>query len=143
MKLLIALAVATVVVLAACGDDDGPAADIGGVWSGQMESTNAAAATPHSGPVCIEIEQDGREITGRVVFQVGPHPMGGRIANETLSFVWSSGASPTDPAPPVSFDSGGTFAGTVATESMSGTWNSLDGDNGTWSASRGTARSCG
>jgi hypothetical protein len=146
MKRCLILAIASIALLAACGDDDdGPAADVGGVWNGQMESTNPAApGGSYLGTVCLEFEQAGRDIEGRAVFQtLGEHRIGGAVANTSISFVWSSSVTPTEPAAPLSFASGGTVNGEVTDAGMSGTWTSISGDNGNWTAVRGTAESCG
>ena len=143
MKLLLALSVSVLVLLVACGDDDdGPAAEVGGIWEGEYSSIGVV---PHTGWFCVELEQDGRELTGVMAIDAAvPIPVGGRVANDTLSFVWNSGSTATGGTPvPVTFESGGTISGTVAGEAITATYTALDGDTGNWTGARSTVESCG
>jgi hypothetical protein len=145
-RILLALAVcAAAAALAACGDDsgdqdneNGPAANVEGTWLGTYESSQ----TDRAGDFCVEIAQDKRELTGTLIF-AGEDPLdiGGRIANQTLSFVWS----PKDNATTdnvVRFTTGGTFSGDADGDDITGTWTSVDGDRGDWSAARSASASC-
>ena len=142
------LAVASISVLGiACGDangdqdnDNGPAADVQGVWTG----TYASERTDRQGTYCIRFEQDHRELTGTLIFAGEPTVhIGGRIANERLSFVWGPQPGATSSSSDISFTSGGNFSGDVTGEQVSGTWSSIDSDQGSWSGTRDAAATCG
>jgi hypothetical protein len=144
---LLVLAVAAIVVFGtACGDDDGdrdndngPAADVQGVWTGSY----ASERTDHQGTYCIGFEQDHRELTGTLIFEgETPLQIGGRIANERLSFVWGPEPGATSTSSEISFTSGGTFSGDVDGEQVSGTWSSIDSDAGSWTGTRDAAATC-
>lgn len=145
-RLLAVMAIA-LIGLTSCGDDDGdqdndngPAADVQGVWKG----TYASDRTDRQGNYCLQFEQDQRELTGTLVFEgEGPLQIGGRIANERMSFVWGPVPGATSSSSEISFTSGGTFSGDVAGEQVTGTWSSIDSDAGTWSGTRDPATTCG
>ncbi len=130
-------------LLVACGgDDDGPAVEVGGIWEGGYASTGASG---RSGWFCVDLEQDGREVTGVLAIDATvPIPVGGKVANERLSFVWNAGSTATGGTPvPVTFESGGTIAGTVTGDTIAATYTALDGDTGNWTGARSTVETCG
>jgi hypothetical protein len=147
--------VLSLVILAACGGDDdggtnegggefpdGPAAEVAGVWEGSFQSE----AGGRSGMFCAELEQDGRELNGIVVFDADAAlTIGGIIANQRISWVWSPTVPASDaPEQTPSFTTGGTFSGDVDTEGDhgSGSWTSLSADHGTWTGARTERGSC-
>lgn len=145
-------------VLAACGGDDGggnqgggefpdgPAADIDGVWEG----TYMSEAGGRSGAFCAELEQDGRELNGVVVFDSDePLTIGGIIANERVAWTWAPDtAAPAtgEPAPSatVGFITGGSFTGDVDAQGDhgSGSFTTLSADHGAWTGARTERGSC-
>jgi hypothetical protein len=130
---ILAFLAALLVAAAACGDDgDGAAADVAGTWAGEY----ASERTDRAGTLCLELAQDGRDLTGALTF-AGEEPVevGGRIANERLSFAWSGGDG-ASPDGVVRLTSGGTFSGDAAGDTISGEWTALDADRGTWSVER-------
>jgi hypothetical protein len=145
---LIAAVLLTALALA-CGDDDdggpGEPADVQGIWTG----TYASDSTDRGGELCLDLGQLNTAVAGTAYF-AGEPPLsiGGLGADEQLSFVWSatgasSGQSPTptlEPSPPPTpippFKAGGSFEGDLEGDMVSGTWTSVDGDSGTWSAMR-------
>lgn len=144
-QILLIVAVSAVLLLTSCGDgnsdqdnENGPAANVEGIWLGSYESSQ----TDRAGDFCAEITQDKRELTGTIIF-AGEEPLdiGGRIANQRLSFVWS----PTDNATTdgvIRFTTGGTFSGDADGNDITGTWTSVDGDRGDWSANRPASATC-
>jgi hypothetical protein len=137
-RLLLVAAFAAALVVLGCGDDDdGPAANVEGTWLGQYVSEDGTM----QGGICVTFEQDGRDISGVVVFEgEEPFDIGGRVANQRLSFVWSADAAST--GDPTALPDGGLLSGDVAGEEISGTWRALSGSEGTWSAERREDAAC-
>jgi len=138
----------------ACGGDDdgGEPADVQGIWSGTYDSDTSELA----GALCVDISQLDQETAtmgGTAVFEgETPVGIGGIVAGDRLSFVWSGvtgGATPATSSPEstptqpgvVDFITGGTFEGEVDGDRLGGTFTSLSGETGDWSVERDDALS--
>ncbi|MEO8458523.1 MAG: hypothetical protein ABI559_12020 [Chloroflexota bacterium] len=146
---LIALAVACLLAIAACGGDDstpsdlgnGPANDVNGTWEGDY--TSATGATGH---FCLDIEQDNRTIGGKVAFDGGPPAqISGAIATNRLVFNWGQlAAASATSAVPTNIAASGTFSGTAEAGTFTGTYTvTVTGDHGDWTGHLSTLDDCG
>ncbi|HUF52418.1 MAG TPA: hypothetical protein VMR52_01435 [Dehalococcoidia bacterium] len=123
----------------ACGEDDadndnedGPAGDVAGVCPGTYASRESIGRGLLYGSHRQPRVDRYPHLRGR-----SPLTIGGRTANERLSFVRSQRGGKRSPGQ-VAFTTGGTFSGDAVDNSISGAWTSVDGDGGAWSATHPT-----
>jgi hypothetical protein len=146
LLILLACALLLAAFTSACGDDDDGGRtsdlDVAGVWVGDLTSESNA----HGGKLCLELAQLNIAVSGTAYLESDDAlALGGGLDRDEITLEWTSrsassehSTTPEATTPPeeLQFKDGGSFEGEVADATMSGAWTSVDGDSGTWSATR-------
>jgi hypothetical protein len=152
----IAILLAPLLLLAAAcmGDDDDdvdvdipdhPAEDVAGVWEGELASDRLDRELP----ICVEIEQDGRALEGRMVMDGQPPvQVAGTVDETTMTLLWGPGAGDEPDAAPMpgsgeyAVTAGGSLTGRLDDGAVAGRWGGLGLDEGSVQLQESDAGEC-